>query len=659
MRTWKKSNKKLHRSAKMRLRRIKICIKSTWNELTYPLNSPFLDPSQSSLRQTLKSWCEWIINKLLNQSYSDTYLRDLYCEEKKVDKCNFDAKLYFLIDDKGGLMFLEKVLKFSHNVRFFTYGILSQKLKMSETAKDTEMEPGMTRKSGAGPQVFYIEMAISKILGNGGMDQIDPPQPDVHYTLELAEIAVFNTQVYKLTRDLEVLHQLADNLQSDTRGHQALFTGNQMVNSIIKGDDSVASDIADYFFQQGNGARAHQLAAIGNCHIDSAWLWPFSETKRKVRRSFSSQLALMETYPEHKFVASQAQQWAWCKQYYPELFDRIKQKVTEGKFLPVGSTWIEMDGNIPSGESFIRQFLHGQRFYQQELGYTCKEFWLPDTFGYSAQIPALMHHMGLKKFLTQKLSWSLVNKFPHHNFTWEGIDGSSVLAHFPPGDSYEMNCTVDEAFRTLNNLQDKGRVGTSAFLFGYGDGGGGPTQDMLERLRRMKDVDGIPKVDIMTPDELFSQLEPDQHNMCRWVGELYLELHNGTYTTQAAMKRLCREAEFRLRDAEFMLSTAIANNGPGNLLPGSLSELDPAWKKVLLNQFHDVLPGSGIGIIYPEATTQYAEAIKVADEVWQQAADNLFGNDANTSVVMVNTLQWERSEVVTMQALTDNKSQGI
>lgn len=513
-------------------------------------------------------------------------------------------------------------------------------------------------EGGGGPFVFYIEMAANRLFGAGDGDDITPPNPDKYYKLTRAEIASVNTQVYKLTRDLEVLHQLAETLIEDQRGYQALYTANQMVNSIIAGDDSGASALADYYFQKGNGERSHQLAAIGNCHIDSAWLWPYSETKRKVGRSYSAQLKIMEDYPEHIFVASQAQQWSWCKEYYPELFNRIKVKVSEGKFLPVGSTWVEMDGNIPSGESFVRQFLHGQRFYQQELGYTCKEFWLPDTFGYSAQIPALMRHMGLSRFLTQKMSWSLVNKFPHHNFTWEGVDGSTVLAHFPPGDSYTMNLNVDELVRTVTNLEDKGRVGTSAFLFGYGDGGGGPTQDMLERASRLKDSDGCPRVNLVTPDTLFSDLEKDQHNMCRWVGELFLELHNGTYTTQAAMKKLCRKAEFQLRDAEFLLSSAIGTLGDsaGSLLTDSLASLDPAWKKVMLNQFHDVLPGSGIGIIYPEAERYYDEAIAAADGVWHSAAETLFGSGGATTAVAFNTLQWTRDEVITINVLKDEET---
>ncbi|CAF2014120.1 unnamed protein product [Rotaria magnacalcarata] len=466
--------------------------------------------------------------------------------------------------------------------------------------------------------------------------------------------------VYKLAHDLEVLYQLADTLTNDPRGYMAMHSANQMVNLILEGNDADASAIADEYFTKKNGERAHNLAAIGNCHIDSAWLWPYSETKRKVARSYSSQLVLMKDYPEFIFVASQAQQWAWCKEYYPSLFEQMKPKVAEGKFLPVGTTWTEMDGNIPSGESFIRQFFYGNKFYQNELGYACKEFWLPDTFGYNGQIPALMRHVGLGRFLTQKMSWSLVNKFPHHNFSWEGIDGSTVLAHFPPGDSYHMYMKVEECVRTVTNLQDKGRVSTSAFLFGYGDGGGGPTQDMLERKKRLKDSDGCPKVTPLTPNDLFSQLETEQHNMMRWVGELFLELHNGTYTSQAYMKQLNRLAEFRLRDAEFMLSSAVATKGAaaGSLLSDSMATLEVAWKKVLLNQFHDVLPGSGIETIYSDAKKLFDEAIVAADGVLLHASEVLFGASSDNTQTVMNTLQWPRREVLELTSATKSNKLG-
>ncbi|GIY33125.1 alpha-mannosidase 2C1 [Caerostris extrusa] len=272
-----------------------------------------------------------------------------------------------------------------------------------------------------------------------------------------------------------------------------------------------------------------------------------------------------------------------------------------------------MDGNLPGGESFVRQFLYGQRFFQQEFCKRCKEFWLPDTFGYSAQIPQIMRLCGIERFLTTKLSWSLVNDFPHDNFLWEGIDGSTVLVHFPPGKSYTSAVTVKSyviqmltliqtrVVTAIDKLQDKGRVSCSMMLYGHGDGGGGPTENMLERIKRLNNVDGLPKVQHGTPDQFFSTIEEKHINqLCKWSGELYLELHNGTYTTQAKMKFLNRQCEILLRDTELLHSVLLAACRDEDKKAYPELELERLWKIMLLNQFHDVLPGSSIEDVHRE-----------------------------------------------------------
>uniref|UniRef100_A0A8C9T1R3 alpha-mannosidase n=1 Tax=Scleropages formosus TaxID=113540 RepID=A0A8C9T1R3_SCLFO len=289
-----------------------------------------------------------------------------------------------------------------------------------------------------------------------------------------------------------------------------------------------------------------------------------------------------------------AQQFEWVKQWYPGLFSEIKHFVKKGQFVPVGGTWVEMDGNLPSGESMVRQFLLGQHFFQQEFGIYCKEFWLPDTFGYSAQLPQIMRGSGITRFLTQKLSWNLVNTFPHNTFFWEGLDSSRVLTHFPPGNSYEMKGRVEDFLKTLRNNKDKGRVNHSALLFGFGDGGGGPTQLMLDRIHRVPDTDGLPKVQMSCPDVFFSKLEADSSLFCSWSGELFLELHNGTYTTQAQIKLGNRQCEVLLHDAEVASSLALCRNSAFQYPSSRLQEL---WRLLLLNQFHDVLPGSCIEMV--------------------------------------------------------------
>ncbi|XP_064578400.1 alpha-mannosidase 2C1 isoform X2 [Zonotrichia leucophrys gambelii] len=346
---------------------------------------------------------------------------------------------------------------------------------------------------------------------------------------------------------------------------------------------------------------------------------------------------------------AQAQQFQWVRSCYPGLYARIQHLAAKGQFIPVGGTWVEMDGNLPSGESMVRQFLQGQRFFQEQFGRICTEFWLPDTFGYSAQLPQLMRGSGIRRFLTQKLSWNLVNSFPHHTFFWEGIDGSQVLTHFPPGDSYGMQGRVAEVLKTVKNNKDKGRVNHSAFLFGFGDGGGGPTQKMLDRMKRMRDTDGLPRVQISTPDQLFSVLEKESSQLCTWVGELFLELHNGTYTTQAQIKKGNRECERILHDVEVLSSLAAAQD---SAFQYPASQLQQLWRLLLLNQFHDVLPGSCIQLVVEDALQYYTEIRRAGAQLQEEAVQVLCRHllqpqaCSTHSSLVLNTLAWERTEVI-------------
>uniref|UniRef100_A0A8C5BU47 alpha-mannosidase n=1 Tax=Gadus morhua TaxID=8049 RepID=A0A8C5BU47_GADMO len=345
-----------------------------------------------------------------------------------------------------------------------------------------------------------------------------------------------------------------------------------------------------------------------------------------------------------------AQQFQWVKSWYPGLYAQIQHFVKKGQFIPVGGTWVEMDGNLPSGESMVRQFLEGQRFFHQEFGIYCKEFWLPDTFGYSAQLPQIMQGCGISRFLTQKLSWNLVNTFPHNTFFWEGLDGSQVLTHFPPGNSYEMKGRVDELVNTVKNNKDKGRANHSAALFGFGDGGGGPTQLMLDRLTRVQDTDGLPKVRMSTPDQLFSELLADSALLCTWSGELFLELHNGTYTTQAKIKRGNRQCESLLHDIEVASSLAL---GQDKAFHYPLEQLQELWRLLLLNQFHDVIPGSCIEMVVEDALRYYQDILRVGSGLLGDACRHLGQRDQKGDAPAVfNSLPWERNEVVQLQEAT-------
>lgn len=492
---------------------------------------------------------------------------------------------------------------------------------------------------------LYVEMACNGLFGAGQGSMIAAPDPNRTFSVQKAELVVFNHDVQELLTDFEMLLDIVKELgEGEQRGYQALFTVNEMVNLCDPSDPSSfasARTLAHKFFSQKNGESQHTVHAMGHCHIDSAWLWPYEETIRKCGRSWVTVIRLMEKNPEFVFTCSQAQQFHWVKNWYPGLFSQIQHFVKKGQFVPVGGTWVEMDGNLPSGESMVRQFLEGQRFFNQEFGSYCKEFWLPDTFGYSAQLPQIMQGSGISNFLTQKLSWNLVNTFPHNTFFWEGIDGSKVLTHFPPGNSYEMKGKVEDLIKTVKNNKDKGRANHSAALFGFGDGGGGPTQLMLDRLQRVQDTDGLPKVQMSSPDRLFSQLQAESDLLCTWTGELFLELHNGTYTTQAQIKRGNRQCETLLHDVEITSSLALCRE---RTFPYPVEKLRELWRLLLLNQFHDVIPGSCIELVVEDALRYYEDIHRAGAKLLNDAFEGL-GSKGNPPGVF-NSLPWERQEVI-------------
>uniref|UniRef100_T1IQW1 alpha-mannosidase n=1 Tax=Strigamia maritima TaxID=126957 RepID=T1IQW1_STRMM len=450
-------------------------------------------------------------------------------------------------------------------------------------------------------QVFYVEIACNEMFGASTTGLVGPPDPNRYFTLKMADIAVFDRQINGLIQDLKCLTGIAKYLPEDNqRGYQALYAANQIVNAIqLDMNFEEAAKVANNFFSVKNGLSQHTIIAF-----------------------------------------------EWVKKYYPTLFDRIRRFVIKSQFVCVGGTWVEMDGNIPSGESLLRQFLYGQKFFQDNFGLRCTEFWLPDTFGYSAQLPQIAKHCGIERFLTQKMSWNLVNSFPHQNFLWEGIDGTVIITHFPPGESYTMSMEVEEVIKTVTNLKEKGRVNHSMFLYGHGDGGGGPTEDMLERAQRLHDVDGIPKVQLDKPSKFFTELEHCTANLCRWVGELYLELHNGTYTTQGNIKKSNRRGEFGFHDVEFLASLLFSHTRQEIDYPSE--QMEEMWHTLLLNQFHDVLPGSIIRAAVDEANKMYASLLEKQLEMRTNLLDKLFGpsggNEELQNSIIINTLSWPRTE---------------
>jgi alpha-mannosidase len=484
-----------------------------------------------------------------------------------------------------------------------------------------------------------IELACS-----GKFGRLASPYESVQpVVLDRALIARFDERAWSLFHDLDVLRQL----ESDAaNGLDPAWAGlllqelNRFCNTWDEDPATwdAAAAILAALYQQRNAGVVHRLSAIGHAHLDTAWLWPLAETYRKAVRTFASQVAYLERYPEYRFCCSQAQQYDWIRRRNPELYARISGHVADGRWVPVGGTWVEPDCNLPSGESLARQFLHGQRFFEREFGRRCSEFWNPDVFGYASQLPQIMRLAGIDRFLTQKLSWNRFNKPEHHTFTWEGVDGSRVLAHFPPADTYNATADVAELRRSARDYRDHDRSRHSLLVFGWGDGGGGPTPAMLETLRRCGDLEGVPPTEITSPQRFFDELEADADALPVVVGELYFEYHRGTYTSQAAVKRGNRRGEGALHDAEFVASAAARLAGAAY----PRERLNELWQLLLLNQFHDILPGSSIGEVYADAAADHARVLEGAAGVAGEALAALAQEGPATPV---NTIGDPRAEV--------------
>ncbi|MER5296669.1 glycoside hydrolase family 38 C-terminal domain-containing protein [Streptomyces pharetrae] len=446
------------------------------------------------------------------------------------------------------------------------------------------------------------------------------------YTLGRMELAVFDETVWQLVLDLEVLGELMAELPVDSaRRWDVLRAVERALDAVDLQDVGGTAERARArlwgVLAAPAAPSAHRISAVGHAHIDSAWLWPLRETVRKVARTAANMTALIEDEPEFVFAMSQAQQWAWVKEHRPEVWARVKEAVAGGRFVPAGGMWVESDTNMPGSEAMARQFVHGKRFFLDEFGIENDEVWLPDTFGFAAGLPQIIGAAGAKYLLTQKISWSRTNTFPHHTFHWEGIDGTRIFTHFPPVDTYNCAMRGAELAHAARTFREKGRARDSLAPTGFGDGGGGTTREMVARAARLRDLEGSPTVRWETPAAFFARAEAEYPEPPVWVGELYLELHRATFTSQAGTKRGNRRGEHLLREAELWAATAAVR--AGSAYP--YEELDRLWKTVLLHQFHDILPGSSIAWVHREARQTYARVARELDDIVGRAQRALAG----------------------------------
>ncbi len=511
-------------------------------------------------------------------------------------------------------------------------------------------------KAVAGEQVELLVEAASNPSLIAGLpdpnhDVLTAPR-DPRYVLGELALGVIELDVWHLHHDLNIVNGLYRNLpEADVRRIEILAALDSAIDCLdpadVPGTAAAAREALAPILERRAASSAHKITAVGHAHIDTAWLWPIRETKRKCARTFSNVLRLMEEEPDLVFACSQAQQYEWIREEHPEIFEGIRQRTAEGRWVPVGGMWVEADGNVPGGEAMLRQLLVGQRWFREHLGVTCTEVWIPDVFGYPAGMPQIYRHGGCERFLTQKLSWNRTNRFPHHTFWWEGLDGSRVYTHFPPVETYNATFDPSELAHAVKTFTDHGASTRSLMPFGYGDGGGGPTRDMLEQYRRTRDLDGLPKVEMGSPEQFFDDVIAEHPDPPVWVGELYFEMHRGTYTSQARTKVGNRRNERNLREAE-LWSVLATTLGIGDYPAERLADL---WRTVLTLQFHDILPGSSIGWVHREAEATHAEVEAELDEI-VGAALTAVAERAGTAVV-ANAAPHDRDEVVVLDALPD------
>lgn len=481
-----------------------------------------------------------------------------------------------------------------------------------------------------------------------------PPRKERNEKVETCELLLIDSELQSLVYDYDFTLNLLEQIDETDPARATLLRAlNQVVNLWAEqGREGLAKMrrlIRDAMGSLNRDLK-HTVYPFGHAHLDTAWLWPLRITQLKMAHTTANQLYLTERYPEYVYVHSQASQYEWVEKQYPALFGRIKQAHERGQWEPVGSMWVEADCNLTGAESLIRQFLYGRRYFAQHFGKPTEDMFLPDVFGYSAALPQILHKFGIKYFLTQKISWNQFNKFPHNTFWWQGIDGSKIWSHFPPADTYCGNCTPEEMLRSVRNHKDHARSDASMYLFGFGDGGGGPTEQHLEFLQRARTAPYLPEIEKgKKAVDFYREARQKSKDLATWSGELYLELHRGTYTSQANNKLWNRQSEFLMRDVELLACFDGA--------PYPQAKIEELWKLVLLNQFHDIIPGSSVREVYEDSDKDYEKILsesaalvqgsleRIAERIDTTQHQNpvaIFHNSTEPSQV---TLPWSAEEV--------------
>lgn len=501
-----------------------------------------------------------------------------------------------------------------------------------------------------------IDIAIEYYAGHDcpGCMPFDNDTRDYQYSFEDLIVCTKDAMINQFYFDLKTVNQLAAELPDSS------FFKGRVINTVMKLHEILYYSIEDIdtetfrsaieeaqpylteILSETNAPNAPSAGIIGHSHMDTAWLWHIGETVKKCARTYANEISLMDQYPEYRFVQSSSCHSDMIRRNYPDLFAKIQEKVAEGRYEPNGAVWVECDCNITGGEAMIRQFLWGQRFTRKYFNYTSDSFWLPDTFGYSAAIPQIMKGCGVDYFLTTKISWNDTNMFPYDTFYWQGIDGTKVFSHFnlthawPDVETLRNSLIPNE--KNLNHLKQTSVNDKRLISYGFGDGGGGPQFEMIEMSRRVADLNEVPRAYSTTVSDFMKDLEATSVNPNTYRGELYLELHRGTLTNQHEIKRNNRKAEQRLRDLEF-LTTAQAVE---KKVPCSAESNNDLYETLLINQFHDILPGTCINKAHVQCREEMSGLINNANERIDAA---ITGNDEKV-ITFTNTLSFDRSDVI-------------
>lgn len=477
-----------------------------------------------------------------------------------------------------------------------------------------------------------------------------PEPPLVQGEIKPALLEAWDEDAYQLQMDATCLLQIRDNLEPSSlrvakidQGLRdfAVIADPELPLEERRKSYRAARQVLQPLLQSPNGPTTPKMYGFGHGHLDVAWLWPLAETERKAVRTLSNQLSLIEEYPDYCFLHSQPHLFSMVRKHNPEVWQRVKAAVAAGKIIPEGGSWVEADMNISGGEALIRQFIHGKQFIREHFNYESELLWLPDVFGYSGAMPQIMRGCGIRYFATAKIFWNYHggDTFPYNTFTWVGIDGSEILAHM----MNDYNAVPDPA-SLINRWKKRVQmddIEARLFPFGLGDGGGGPARDHLEFARRCYDLEGVPQFRFASPVDFFHDLEQQGPPKNRYVGELYFQAHRGVLTSQAKTKAGNRRSEFALRETEFLACAASALKQREIPAPA----LKNAWQQLLLNQFHDILPGSSITRVYREAEAGYKKIQQFSQEENQQAMQMLVKESPHAFTVF-NSLGWDRTTLV-------------